>query len=169
MQRGFAAKELEWVQEQDVPDLNLQDNDCMFTTAVTQAEGMSEEALVRWMDSVPTAGGAGLPMQDQADEAYERRKVCSAAEAMHRENPDILWHIASGGVFPVVILHSYGRHMPDILVNWHTWCQIRQAWPDVLHEILELCLACHMCQIVDGCAGAAKFGPGGCRGRVQQL
>ena len=71
------------MQEQDVPDLASQDNDCLFTAAVTQAEGMSEEALACWMDSVPAAGQAGLPAQDQADEAHERRKVCSAAEDVH--------------------------------------------------------------------------------------
>ena len=101
MQRGFAAKELEWVQEQDVPDLDSQDNGCPIIAAVNQAEGMSEEALARWMDSVPAAGQAGLPAQDQADEAHERRKVCSAAEDVHRQHPDILWHIASGEVFPM--------------------------------------------------------------------
>ena len=98
VQRGFAAKELEWVQEQDMPDLDSQDNGCPIIAAVTQAEGMSEEALARWMDSVPAAGQAGLPTQDQADEAHERRKVCSAAEDVHCENSDTLWHIASGEV-----------------------------------------------------------------------
>ena len=140
VQRGFAAKELEWVQEQDVPDLSLQDNACPFMAAMTQAEGMSEEALARWMDSVPTAGQAGLSAPDQPDEAPKRRKVCSAAEDVNCEDLDILWDIASGEVFPVGVLHSYGRHVPDILVKQHKWCQIRQPWPDSLHESPELCL-----------------------------
>ena len=68
------------MQEQDVPDLDTQDEACPFAAAVTQAEGMSEEALARWMDSVPTAGQAGLPTQDIDDDAQKRRKVCSAAK-----------------------------------------------------------------------------------------
>ena len=132
VQRGFAAKELEWVQEQDVPDLDSQDSACPFTAAVTQSEGMSEEALARWMDSVPTAGQAGLQTQDQADEAPKRRKVCSAAETVHRESLEILWHIASGGVFLTRVLHSSGRHAPATNA-WHARdslrvCRCSQVW-----------------------------------------
>ncbi len=52
-QRGFAAKELEWVQEQDLAELKTQDAACPYTAAVHEAEGMSEEALAQWMDSFP--------------------------------------------------------------------------------------------------------------------
>ena len=78
------------MREQDVPDLDAQDAACPFTAAMTRAEGMSEEALARWMDSVPTAGQAGLPTQDHDHEAHERRKVCSAEEYPYCETLIIL-------------------------------------------------------------------------------
>ncbi len=68
MQRGFAAKELEWVEEQDVPDVDAQDAACPYTAAVSVAEGMSEEALAQWIDSFPADGrpeGAAPPHQPQ--------------------------------------------------------------------------------------------------------
>jgi hypothetical protein len=57
LQRGFAAKELEWAQEQDMAELETQDAACPYTAAAHVAEGMSEEALAQWMDSFPTEHG----------------------------------------------------------------------------------------------------------------
>ena len=59
MQRGFAAKELEWVREEDVPD--AQGTACPYTAAVTAAAGMSEQALAQWMDSFPAEGRPEMP------------------------------------------------------------------------------------------------------------
>lgn len=61
MQRGFAAKELEWVQEEDVLDVDAQDAACPYTAAVSQAEGMSEEALAHWIESFPPEGQRATP------------------------------------------------------------------------------------------------------------
>lgn len=62
VQRGFAAKELEWVHEEDVPNEETQgDAACPYTAAVTAAAGMSEQALAQWMDAFPADGRPELP------------------------------------------------------------------------------------------------------------
>ena len=63
MQRGFAAKELEWAREEDVPGRrHVQGVPCLYAAAVSAADGMSEEALTQWMDFVL----AGVPSEPPA-------------------------------------------------------------------------------------------------------